>query len=99
MRHFQNPANGQIHGYDADGSQDELIKAAQAAGWPEVELASTGIGAEVGMAFDIIELEATITPRRLREAILTESGKKWLLQVETQIAALRKQLNSPASTT
>ena len=40
----------------------------------------------------IINLEASITPRRLREALLTEEGKQWLADVEAQIAAYRSQL-------
>ena len=39
----------------------------------------------------IAKLEATITPRRQREAILgTDNG--WLAGIEAQIAALRAQL-------
>jgi hypothetical protein len=37
-------------------------------------------------------LEATITPRRLREATLTKDGKTWLTDIDTQIATLRGQL-------
>src|SRR6267142_4771768 len=92
MRHFKNPANDQVHAYDADGSQDDLIKLAQDAGWPEVDLV-VGAGPQTPPALsEIIELESMITPRQLREAILTEAGKKWLLQIDKQIAALRKQL-------
>lgn len=41
---------------------------------------------------EIAELEAQQTPRRIREAALTESGRDWLQSLETQIAALRAQL-------
>jgi hypothetical protein len=34
-------------------------------------------------------IEATITPRRLREAVLTAEGKTWLEAADAQIAALR----------
>jgi hypothetical protein len=37
-------------------------------------------------------LEATVTPRRLREAV-RDSGKAWLDNVDNQIAALRSQLS------
>lgn len=37
-------------------------------------------------------LEASITTRRLRDAVLTEEGKAWLSGVEAQIAQLRGQL-------
>ena len=39
----------------------------------------------------IAGLEAQQTPRRLREAALTEEGKLWLQNLENQIAALRAQ--------
>lgn len=37
-------------------------------------------------------LESTITPRRLREATLTDAGKTWLADVDSQIAVLRATL-------
>jgi hypothetical protein len=37
-------------------------------------------------------IEASVTPRRLREAALTEAGKAWLADVDSQIAVLRNQL-------
>ena len=45
----------------------------------------------------IRNLEATITPRRLREALLTDEGKAWLADVEAQIAAHRAQLPPPVT--
>lgn len=41
----------------------------------------------------ILELEAQITPRRLREAILNADGG-WLQTINTQIAALRASLTT-----
>ena len=38
---------------------------------------------------EIRNLEALITPRRLREAVLTPEGKAWLEGIEAQISALR----------
>jgi hypothetical protein len=40
----------------------------------------------------ILALEATITERRKREAILTQEGRDWLTAVDAQIATLRGQL-------
>ena len=40
----------------------------------------------------ISALEATVTQRRLRESVTTTAGKTWLANVDTQIAALRAQL-------
>lgn len=39
----------------------------------------------------IIALEATATPRRIREAALTEAGRAWLADLDAQIAVLRAQ--------
>lgn len=40
----------------------------------------------------ITALEMTITPRRLREAVMTDAGRTWLELREAEIAALRAQL-------
>lgn len=40
----------------------------------------------------ITALEATVTPRRIREALTTAPGKTWLVAVDSQIAALRGSL-------
>lgn len=40
----------------------------------------------------ITELEATITPRRLRDAVLTDEGRVWLEEVESAIALERAKL-------
>jgi hypothetical protein len=37
-------------------------------------------------------LEAKVTPRRQREALLTDAGKVWLADIDAQIAVLRAQL-------
>lgn len=44
-----------------------------------------------GVDAEIRELEASITPRRLREALLTTEGAAWLAEVDARIAALRAQ--------
>lgn len=41
---------------------------------------------------EIEDLEAKITPRRMREAVLTEQGKAWLVDIESQIKTLREEL-------
>lgn len=40
----------------------------------------------------ISALESSITSRRIREAMLTDAGKAWLEDVESQIATLRGSL-------
>jgi hypothetical protein len=89
MRYFKNPETGVIHAYDIDGHQDDLIKAAGDAGWPEVDRPVDPGGGVSEAMMKIIELESTITSRRLREAILGTDGG-WLSNVNQQIAALRK---------
>ena len=37
-------------------------------------------------------LEASVTPRRIREATLTKTGKDWLAGIDSQIAQLREGL-------
>ena len=41
---------------------------------------------------EIHRLEVTITPRRLRDSVLTDEGKAWLTDVEAKIATERKKL-------
>jgi len=43
----------------------------------------------VKVAAQIAALEYEITPRRLREAVLTAEGKTWLTNKEAEIEALR----------
>ncbi len=38
---------------------------------------------------EILAIEATVTQRRLREALLTDEGRAWLADVEGRIEALR----------
>ena len=41
---------------------------------------------------EIHRLEGTITPRRLRDSVLTDEGKAWVTDVEANIATERKKL-------
>lgn len=42
----------------------------------------------------IINLENSVTQRRIRESLLTEDGKMWLFNIEEQIEKLRLSLIS-----
>lgn len=42
---------------------------------------------------EIVNLENSITIRRLREAALSDEGKEWLQSVENQIVLLRNVIN------
>ena len=41
---------------------------------------------------EIARLEATITPRRIRDALANDAGKEWVANVELLIAAERVKL-------
>lgn len=61
--------------------------------WPVVDMTAAEIEANrvSGIHAQITALEATVTNRRIREAI-RGSGKVWLDNIDDQIAALRAQL-------
>ena len=40
----------------------------------------------------IAALESSVTPRRLRESVLTSEGKKWLEDLDLEIAEIRAEL-------
>ena len=56
------------------------------------ELAPKAAPADLIMQ-QIYTLEHSITPRRLRDAMLTDSGKEWLVDIESQLDILRAQLS------
>lgn len=59
--------------------------------WDAQELAASQEQPKLAIKADIAALEATITSRRTREAILgTDNG--WLADIESQIETLRSQL-------
>jgi hypothetical protein len=61
----------------------------------EYEIMLAQIAAEApsrNRMLSIWNLESSVTPRRIREAALTQAGKDWLADVDAQIAALRAQL-------
>ena len=63
---------------------------ADPAGYP-VAVEPSAPSADEVIKAQIVELEASITPRRMREALLGTDGG-WLAGVDAQIAALRGQL-------
>jgi hypothetical protein len=46
------------------------------------------------VAQQILALEATVTPRRLRDAVLTPEGKIWLEDIESKITTLRQEIKN-----
>ena len=59
--------------------------------WDSRELADIQEQSKLSIKSDIAALEATITPRRQREAILA-IDTTWLADIEIQIGQLRQQL-------
>jgi hypothetical protein len=55
-------------------------------------LVSTETLPDLSARDQIAGLEMQITPRRLREAVLTAEGKAWLEDCEARIAALRSKI-------
>jgi hypothetical protein len=93
MKHYISPTN-ELYAYEEDGSQDNLIPSnftlitkAEADARQMPQLSGNDL-----IKLQIYNLEATITPRRLREATLSPDGLAWLTTVDAQIAALRAQL-------
>ena len=42
---------------------------------------------------EILRLESTVTPRRMRDAVASVEGKTWLADIESKIAIERVKLN------
>lgn len=93
MRHLIDPATKEIYAYAADGSDDAFIKPGL------VPISDVDLAALRAVAVDpadairqrIAELEASVTPRRLREAVLT-GDHSFVDSVDKQIAALRTSI-------
>lgn len=95
MRYFSD-LNGDPHGFDADDpAQLALMDAiAVANSWAEITGSWPPAPSESDKIKDqIVALEATVTPRRLREAALGADGG-WLKNLDDQIVALRAKLTS-----
>ena len=60
--------------------------------WADVDAKVTELKAKDAIMDKIIAFEAEITPRRLRDSILTADGKTWLTNKEAEIATERGKL-------
>ena len=60
----------------------------------EKDASASAVAAELANApyREIARLEATITPRRLRDALANDAGKAWVAAVEALIATERGKL-------
>ena len=94
MKYFINPADNSLYAYEEDGSQDEIIPQHFIAATEEQidAIIKKNASPNTAKLLQIVQLETTITSRRLREAALTNAGKAWLENIDNQIAALRAQL-------
>lgn len=93
MKNFICPLTGNVYAYAADGSDDAFIKSGLVP-ISDVDLAAlqaSSVNPLAATLQQIIELEASITPRRWREAVLT-GDSSFIKSVDGQIAALRKAL-------
>lgn len=81
-----------------DWGPDVSSYAALAAGWrgsvpcpseAALEAVEAGAVAKADAKTEILRLEAEVTQRRLREAVLTQEGAAWLSDQETLIAVQR----------
>lgn len=82
MKTVLNLETGVVETIELDA--DELAQAAAD------KAASEAAAPRLAVLAQIRELEASVTPRRLREAVLGDNG--WLNGVNAQIAALRSSL-------
>lgn len=90
MRHLIDPATKEIYAYAADGSDDAFIKP-RLVPISDAELAAlraATVDPAGAIRQQIAELEASVTPRRLREAVLT-GDHSFVDSIDKQIAALR----------
>ena len=93
MKYYLSPTSV-LYAYELDGSQDNIIPADFIPATDAEVYAITHPAQDLNKVIvqQIATLEATITQRRLREAMLTDAGKTWLENVDAQIAALRATL-------
>jgi hypothetical protein len=64
---------------------EEAAKDAEEKEWADGKVGRNAIA-------EIQRLESTITPRRLRDALANDAGKKWVADVEALIATERGKL-------
>ena len=90
MKYYKD-VNNNVNAYEADGSQDEFIPAALILITEEeanILRAPIPLTPKQTANNAIVLLEASVTDRRLREAILGTDGG-WLSNINAQIASMR----------
>lgn len=83
--------SGQVFAYDsAEAAAPYLTEGMREISKDEADALSVPAPTPAEIAVQKIEtLEASITARRLREAVLSDAGKAWLTDIEMQIQVLR----------
>jgi hypothetical protein len=90
MPHYKTPDN-KLHWLDSAEHAHFLPNGAVQINDAEAEaIASANNPAPNKKLLEILRLEASITPRRLREALIGDND--WLVNVEAEIARLRGEL-------
>lgn len=75
-----------------DGQIEVELTADEIAARQSAEAIEAALSARRNILSQLQALDAQITNRRLTEAFLTDEGKAWLQNIETQKEALRQQL-------
>lgn len=93
MLHFKHPDTGEIFAYETEKERKQfgatsLVKLSDK---QLAELRASQANPKDEIRNQIYALEGTVTPRRIREAVLGVDGG-WLARVEAQIVALRGEL-------
>ena len=92
MPYFKDSAN-QLHFLSAQdieaGGKQYLPEGVEEISVEEAETLKIQTPVELTIIQQIEEIELSITPRRLREAVLSTTGKNWLKEANSRIDSLR----------
>jgi len=67
-------------------AEEETAKDAEELAWEDSKINRDAME-------EILRLESTVTPRRMRDAIASVEGETWLADIESKIAIERVKLN------
>lgn len=91
--------NGQVFAYDsAEAAAPYLTEGMREVSKDEADALSPPAPSVAEIRDQKIGLlESSITPRRLREAVLSDAGKAWLTDIEMQVQVLRAPAEAGAN--
>lgn len=92
MKHFTK-CDGSVWAFELDGAQDYLITEdmVQISEVELAELRASKINPKDAIRAKIAKIESSITPRRMREALLT-NDRSFIEKADAEIVVLRSQL-------